>query len=288
MKRADVDAASPDYAYCEALLRREDPDRWLASLFVPASARQHVHALYAFSSEIARVRESVSEPLLGEIRFQWWRDALEARDTGEAHANPVAAALLDTIARFSLPNEPLLGLIEARLFDLYDEPIETFAELESYAKETSSSLFRLATLVIDPVHAVQGLGAADHAGIAYALTGLLRALPWHRARGQAYVPLEALRAYGASREDLMEEAASPGVQAALADLRALVRSHLETFAARLPCVPGESRPAYLAASLCETYLQQMEKRSYDPFTSLVELPQWRRQWILWRAARRWR
>ncbi len=283
-----MDAISADYATCEALLRRDDPDRWLASLFVPEPARPHVHALFAFSLEIARVRELVSEPLLGEIRFQWWRDALEAPDKGEAQANPVASALLDTVARFGLPSEPLLGLIEARLFDLYDEPMESIDALEAYAKATSSCLFRLATLVIDPVHAVHGLGAADHAGIAYAVTGLLRALPWHRARGQTYVPLESLRARGGSPDDLVSESATPAVHATLADLRALVRSHLETFAARLPCVPDESRPAYLAASLCEAYLRQMEKRSYDPFSTFVALPQWRRQWILWRAARRWR
>lgn len=283
-----MDEPSQDYAYCEALVRRDDPDRWLASLFVPAPARPHVLALYAFSLEVARVPELVSEPLLGEIRLQWWRDSLAAPDGADAQANPVSAALLDTIGRFTLPKEPFLGLIDARLFNLYNEPMESVAALEAYAKETSSSLFRLATLVIDPVHAVEGLGAADHAGVAYALTGLLRALPWHHARGQTYVPLEILRAHGGSREDLAAGRASPALAAALADLRALAREHLEIFSARLPCVPEQSRPAYLAASLCELYLRQMEKRTYDPFATVVELPQWRRQWRLWRAARRWR
>jgi phytoene synthase len=283
-----VDAISEAYSYCEALLRRDDPDRWLASLFVPASARPHVHALYAFNLEIARVREIVSEPLLGEMRFQWWRDALESAEAGDVTANPVAAALIATIDRFQLPKPALLDLIEARLFDLYDDQMETVAALEAYARATTSILFRLTTRVIDPQHAVEGLGVADHAGIAYAVTGLLRALPWHRARGQSYVPVESLGAHGGSPGDFTAEPAAPALRAALADLRALVRSHLEIFAARLPCVPDQSRPAYLAAALCEDYLRQMEKRGYDPFTTLVVLPQWRRQWILWRAARRWR
>ncbi|HEX3495541.1 MAG TPA: squalene/phytoene synthase family protein, partial [Methylocella sp.] len=121
-----------DYAYCEGLLRREDKDRWLASLFVPREPRRHIHALYAFSLEVARVREIVSEPLLGEIRFQWWRDALEgAADAGEAKANPVAAALLDTIARFDLPKAPLLELIFARAAGLYGEPMDSVAALEA-------------------------------------------------------------------------------------------------------------------------------------------------------------
>ena len=98
-------AKSDDFAWCEALVRREDPDRWLASLFIPEAARRHVLALYAFNLEVARVREVVSEPMLGEIRLQWQRDALEKPDDGDVRANPVAAALLDAVARFDLPKE---------------------------------------------------------------------------------------------------------------------------------------------------------------------------------------
>ncbi len=116
------------YAYCEGLLRREDKDRWLASLFVPRERRRHIHALYAFSFEAARVGEIVSEPLLGEIRFQWWRDALEG--AADAKANPVAAALLDTIARFDLPQAPIRELIVARTADLYGDPMQSVAALE--------------------------------------------------------------------------------------------------------------------------------------------------------------
>jgi phytoene synthase len=283
-----VDAAPEDYAYCEALLRRDDPDRWLASLFVPAGARRHLHALFAFSLEIARAREIVSEPLLGEMRFQWWRDAIEAfAGGGDVQANPVAAALLDTIGRFDLPKDPFIELIEARLFDLYDDPMEDLATLEAYAEATSANLFRLATLVVDPVHGVEGLGVAHHAGIAYALTGLLRALPWHLAQGQTYIPLESLRAHGGSRADFMTRPASPAFRSTLADLRSQVRGHLETLGARLSSVPNESRSTILGAALCEAYLRQMESPNYDPFTTHIALPQWRRQWILWRAARRW-
>lgn len=279
--------AKAGYAYCEMLLHRDDPDRWLASLFTPKAARPHIHALLAFSLEIARVREIVSEPLLGEIRFQWWRDAIEAPDTGEPHANPVAAALLDTIERFHLPTGPLLELIDARIFDLYDDAMASVEALEAYAKATSSSLFRLSTRILDQDNVVDGLGVADHAGIAYALTGLLRALPWHSARGQTFLPLEILDKHDADPIELTAGRATPGVVAALADLRSLVRSHLETFSARLPSLPEPNRPAFLVAGLCEPYLRQMEKRTYDPFKTLVELSQWRRQWILWKTARRW-
>src|SRR5215813_7255803 len=104
------------YTHCEALVRAADKDRYLASLFAPAPARPHLHALYAFASEISRVRDAAREPLPGEIRLQWWRDVLEGEGRGEVSANPVAAALLDTIARCGLPTARLIALIDAHAF----------------------------------------------------------------------------------------------------------------------------------------------------------------------------
>src|SRR3979411_1779368 len=92
-------------AHCEALVRAADKDRFLATLFAPAGHRGALHALYAFNVEIARVREGVREPLAGEIRLQWWSDVLRGAGHGEIEANPVAAALLATIARYRLPVE---------------------------------------------------------------------------------------------------------------------------------------------------------------------------------------
>ena len=179
MAAADSMTKGSDYAYCEDLIRRNDQDRWLASLFVPQDRRGRIHALYAFNIEMARAKEAVSEPLLGEIRFQWWCDALEGKNAGDARANPVAAALLDTISRFDLPIAPLLELIQACLRDIYGDWLETVSALETYAEATCSNLFRLATLVLAGDEAVAGLSVSGHAGIAYRITGLIRSLPWH-------------------------------------------------------------------------------------------------------------
>jgi phytoene synthase len=268
-----METLAADYAHCDALLRRDDRDRWLASLFLPSRLRPHVNALYAFSLEIARVRQLVSEPGLGEIRFQWWREVLAS--DGEA-AHPVAAALLDTMARYSLPREPFISLIDARLFDLYDDPIPSAAALEAYAKATAGSLFRLAARIVGEGEE----SAADDAGAAYAVTGLLRALPWHLAAGQIYLPLDLLASRGLKPEDLRSSRDLSALIAVLAELRALARRHLSAAAAA-----GAGKSAgYLPLALCEPYLRQMEKPGYDPFVSRAELPGWRRLWFLWRAA----
>ncbi len=267
---AAMETLAAAYAHCDALLKRDDRDRWLASLFLPVRLRPHVHALYAFSLEIARVRQRVSEPALGEIRFQWWREVL-AGDGETAH--PVAAALLDTMVRFHLSRESFLDLIDARLFDLYDAPMPSVAALETYAKATAGGLFRCAAAILRTA-----ANRAEHAGIGYAVTGLLRALPWHLAAGQIYVPLDLLAAHGLDAPALRAGRDKPAILAALADLRGLVRQHLGA------CARGGA--ADLPLALCEPYLRQMEKPGYDPFASRIELPEWHRLWLLWRAARK--
>src|SRR5215218_10151795 len=129
-----------DYRHCEALVRGSDKDRFLATLFAPADKRGPLFALYAFDLEIASVRDRAREPMPGEIRLQWWRDVLNGERSGEAAANPVAAALTDTIARVGLPVESLLDLIEAHAFDLCDDPMPTLAAMEAYARKTESNV----------------------------------------------------------------------------------------------------------------------------------------------------
>ena len=270
------------YAYCEALVREADKDRFLASLFAPANRRPHLFALYGFNVEIARVGQVAHEPLAGEIRLQWWRDALSGRAPGEAAANPVAAALLDTIARCGLPAAPLDALIDARARDLYDDPILTLSELEAYGRATASTLFGMAARILDRGAAPDDV--ADPAGIAYALAGLLKAFPRHAARGQIYLPTETLERHGVASAEVAAGTAGPGLRAALAEIAGQARERLAQAAGRWQSVSPGARPAFLPLAWVAPLLARIE-RNPDPFVP-IDLPQWRRQWLLWRAARR--
>jgi 15-cis-phytoene synthase len=277
------DSAKLGYAQCDQLLKRGDPDRWFASLLLPQDRRGHVQALYAFSLEIARVRRLVSEPMLGEIRFQWWREVLAGDRQSEAEANPVAAALLDTVTRCDLPTAPLLSLIDARLFDLYDEPMPSLEALDAYAIATVGRLFELSAAVLDPSANVTA--AAGEAGIAYALTGLMRALPWHAISGQVYIPKELLQRHGALIEAVRAGLDSFTLHAALKELRAHAREALARFEAAPGARKGPAAAAFLPVCLCPAYLRLMDRANYGPFETMIRLPQWSRQWRLWRAAR---
>src|SRR3974390_52240 len=131
------------YRHCEALVREADRARFLASLFAPADRRRHLHALYAFDLEIARVGQVVHEALAGEIRLQWWRDALAGRTPDQVAAHPVASALIETIAQCGLPIDPLDRLIDTRALDLYDDPLSNVDELVEDGRQTASTIFDL-------------------------------------------------------------------------------------------------------------------------------------------------
>src|SRR4051794_12782932 len=194
-----------NYRHCEALVRVADKDRFLATLFAPAEKRGPLFALYAFNIEIASVRERAREPMPGEIRLQWWRDVISGERASEAAANPIAAALIETVARFSLPRERLLDLIEAHAFDLYDDPMPTFEALEGYVRHTSAAVFDLATRICG----TQAEQASKRAGVAYGITALLRCFALNASQRQLFVPVEAFNS--ATLDDIFAGQTSPGL-----------------------------------------------------------------------------
>lgn len=273
------------FRHCQELVREADKDRFLATLFAPERYRGPLYALHAFNAEIARVRDRINSPLPGEVRLQWWRDALTDTARGDVAANPVAAALLDTVRRFALPIPVLLDLIDARTFDLYDEPMASIDELERYALATSSALIGLAARILAD-GASPGLDEqVQHAGIADAIAGVLKSFGLHSSRGQLYLPDDMLAERGALAADILAGRATKELRAALGDLGRTARRHLAELNAGLGRVPPALLPAFLPIALVGAVLDRMEAADYDPFQPLV-VPQWRRQWILWRAAQR--
>jgi phytoene synthase len=275
-------AAASDH--CENLVREADKDRFLATLFAPAARRPALFALYAFNVEVSRVRDLAREPMPGEIRLQWWREVVEGARAEEARAHPVAAALIETVQRYRLPAQTLLDLIDARAFDLYDDPMPALLHAEAYAAKTSSAVFDLAAKILAGPESGAGK-LAHHAGIAYAFAHELRLFPRHAALRQLFVPLDILQRHGAKPEEVFAGQATPELRAAFAEMHLHIRGHLAAAQDLLATAPAAALPAFLPLALVRPLLKPMERRGYDPFGE-NDLAQWRRQWILWRASRR--
>ncbi|MEP7032025.1 MAG: phytoene/squalene synthase family protein [Pseudolabrys sp.] len=272
-----------NFEHCAALVREADRDRYLATLFAPAAHRDALFALYAFNVEISSVRDKAREPIPGEIRLQWWREVLSGERTGEGEAHPVAAALIATLARYGFVAAPLLELIDAHTFDLYDEPMAFIDDLELYAIQTQSPLFAFAAGILGAGKSPPELFTLD-AAVAYALAGILNGFGRHSARRQLFIPLDILDRFGVDREDIFAAQASEKLKAALAEMREITKRHLTAAQEKLQSAPPEILPAFLPLSLVGPQLRLMEQADYQPFQS-KPMAAWRRQWLLWRAAR---
>lgn len=151
------------------LVRRTDPDRWLASRFIEdARARADVIALYAFNHELARVAHTVREPLMGEIRLTWWREAMEEISAGKP---PRAHPVVEALAAADIPHSDLATLPEGRFADLDQGSFETGDEVLRYLDATAGQVMALAARRLDPSADFRQVRGAARA---FGLAGLWR------------------------------------------------------------------------------------------------------------------
>jgi phytoene synthase len=266
-------------ANCEETVRRHDPDRYFASLFAPASRRPLLFTLYAFNYEIARLGAQSREPMMGVIRLQWWRETVEQAREGRPRAHPAAVGLAALFANSAPPQALFETMLDAREFDVLPGGFADLAALEAYGEATSSNLMRIAA------HMLSGEAGAEpflkHAGIAYALTGLLRAIPVHAAQQKIYLPLDILAQEGVSVESVFSGSTSISLNRVVRRLAGRAREHLEL--ARKNGA-GASLIAALPGALVPLYAKRMTRKAVDPLHDASDVPLFRRQLSLLRAA----
>jgi 15-cis-phytoene synthase len=250
------------------IARAGDPDRALSALFAPREARDDLFALYAFNVELARIPEQVREPDLGAIRLQWWREAIPRAGAGEATGHPVADPLGDAMRRRALSRARIAGLIDARLFDVGTKIMPDWPSLEAYLRDTAGALFVLAGEILGARSADLD-AAATQAGMAYGLTGLMRALPVHAAQGRVFLPADALIRHGTSPNRVLAGDTSEGLLAVLAELRARARGALAEAWNHVARLDPSGRPAFLPLRLVDPYLAALEKKGRDPLHEIA-------------------
>ncbi len=218
-------------AACASLVMRGDPDRFAAVMAAPVEARAQLFPLYAFNLEVARAPWVTEEPLIAEMRLQWWRDVVENAASGAARAHEVAGPLHEVIRDFGLPVAVMDRLIAARWWDIGREGFAGLAALDGYIEDSGAGLMWLAARTLG---APEGSEAAVRAyGWAAGLAGFLRAVPELAARGRVPLP------DGVSVRDLAEAGL-----ARLAEARRLLKT-----------VPKAVAPALLAGWQAEAVLR---------------------------------
>jgi NADH dehydrogenase [ubiquinone] 1 alpha subcomplex assembly factor 6 len=278
-----VSATVPDagrLSYCAQQVRRYDNDRYLTALFAAADVRDDLFALYAFNLEIAKTREIVREPLMGRIRLQWWRDCIAEIYAGSERPHQVAQPLAAAIRRRELPRAPFDRLLDARETDMEDTPPPDLAALSAYADATSGSLGHLALQVVGAGTSEEAVHAVRPIWTAWALTGLLRAVPFHAASRRAYLPQTLMAAEGMTAQDLFEGKRRPAIAAIAQAVADEARRLLREGRASARRLPRRALPALMPATLAAMHLRRLEAADYDVFAARVQEAPPARLWRL--------
>ena len=247
-----------------ALARAADYDLYLSAVFAPPARREALFALIAFNHEASRIPGKVSEPMLGHIRFQWWRETLEALDESEkTRRHEIVPPLAAALRAGEIDRGWLFRILDAHEDRLSAEGPADRAALERRCAAVGGLLTAL-MLQAAGAGSPEAQAAGRRVGTAWALTGVLRAVARHAAEGRVLLPADLMTRAGITVGDLqagrafdrLAEVGGPVAQDAadaLRDARRVRRA-----------VPRKARAVLLIARLADLHLARLRRAGYDP------------------------
>ena len=270
--------------HCGALAREYARDQWLGALYAEPAARDGLLALAAFDHEIRQARRRARDSNLAALRLAWWRGVVDGERMAEAAGNPTAVALLSAIDVYSLPRVEFEGMLDARLEEI--DPPDGFdlAAFENYAGGSEGARLRLAARICAGGAHIDAAEAHAPAGLALAFARMLAELPVKAGSAPTLFPSDLAKRSGAAMDDFDARRASAGIAAACAEARTLARESLHEAERRLARSPLPILPAFVPLGALALDLDRL--RPERPFDPPAEASALRRQWAIWRWARR--
>lgn len=264
------------------IARENSYDRYLRAVFAPVSQSHGLAALAAFFADVSRVPFAVEEPLAGEVRLQWWREALEGSQSRQRTGNPIADAMRTEIAKTPSLLAPALDLLEARRRELYPEPLQDQPALDRHIDllarfEVAAHLVLVGGDVPDPHPHIQP------AGRAIAISDIAQRLGGHVLYGRPLLPLSYFEGRIPQRCPLQERRAL--MASATTGLKAEADRQLTEFRAGKTAVLRTDLLAVLPVALVEPYFRALQSPGLDVLATAAELSPLRK--MLQSAAALW-
>ncbi|KAI5122808.1 hypothetical protein M0805_000150 [Coniferiporia weirii] len=279
----------PD-AYCRDFVRKHDRDSYLTSQFFPRSLQPACFALKAFYVELAMIQDSVSNPMVGQLRMQFWKDTVRAISEGRPPRHPVAIALHDASKVAQIAPYHLKRIIEARDVELNSPAHLNMDTLLAHAESTASTLNYLLLSILGLSSSESYSHIASHLGVSQMLATLLRALPYHVSKGIMVIPPSITAKHNVNQEDVFRHGpAATGIQDAVYEFAVVANDHLITAREMFNederhQVRREVMPVFLNAVPVQNYLKRLEAANFDAFSPRLQLrDSVRLPWQIWRG-----
>ncbi|MGA9412405.1 MAG: squalene/phytoene synthase family protein [Roseobacter sp.] len=250
-----------DVLACAAIVEKGDPERFAAAMASPLAARKVLFPLYAFNVEVTRAPWVTQEPMIAEMRLQWWRDALEEIANGvPVRRHEVVTPLSTFLTAESAAR--LDRLVTARRWDIYKDPFEDETHFETYLTETTASLMLAGLEALGQDMSDQTVRTVENLGYCTGLSRFLQAVPTLEDHGR--IPL------------------LDGRREAIGALARDAGSRCPTRGALRSVIDGAARPAVTEAFLAPAVLGEVAKRPQSVADGTIEIAPLKRSILLWR------
>lgn len=254
------------FDHCFETVRKYDYENFLCLLLLPEGSRASTFAIRAFNTELAQIRDTVTDRKLGLARIQFWKDTVEKIYTKTSQPmTPVSAELAKAVEKHRLTQRWLTQMILAREERLLsDAAFSTWRDVENYAEKSISSVLYLILecLHVKNVHADH---AASHIGKAQGITTLIRATPYHAKKNMVYLPMDLMVKHNVSQEEVARGCREQKMRNLICDLATDAHRHLDTGVGSANQLPKSSLPAFLPSVTTRSYLKALERTDYDVF-----------------------
>src|SRR5580704_11889853 len=259
-------------------------DQWLAALYASVNVRGALFALASFDYEIRQALKRARDPNLMAIRLAWWREVISDERQAEAAGNPVALALRAAIDAYALPRAWLEAMLDARLQEIAPQDDFNLVAFRAFADESEGARLRLASRIAAGGRDLDPADAQAPAGVALALTRLLKELPFKAGSAPTLIPTDVAARHDVSVEDFDARRGGTGVIAACNELRGLARDELVEAERRLKTSTPAILPAFIPLAPLRLDLDRLDRNAARPFEAVSETSPLRRQWAIWRWA----
>lgn len=167
-------------SYRASQVKQYDHDRYICCLFSPEIIQEKLFSILSFNIEIATILEQTSELTPALIRITWWQDAIDSLYKGQVHQHSLVKALNELILDKKIPKFLIAELLESRMLELHQQPLQSMDELISFAHKTGANLLEILSLIL-------GAKAPEFyrpLGIAWSLLGILRSAKYAKSLGR--------------------------------------------------------------------------------------------------------
>jgi 15-cis-phytoene synthase len=254
------------YAECVRITRREARNFAWGIMLLPRQKRLALAALYAYARRVDDIADGLAEPEQKRAELEALAIAVDGLADATA-ADPVLAALGDTLARYPVRVDALKSLVEGALWDVDRSRYANWAELSEYCRRVAGAVGVACTAVYEPTDPSRAYPLAETLGLALQQINIMRDVPEDWILGRVYLPQDELERFGVSEDDIAEGRMGPGWRALMAHQGSRARALLTQGFGLLSLL--DARSALCVRTLAGIYagvLEEIERRRYDVFT----------------------